>query len=394
MDMRILFHYRIRSKDGQFVHIEELTHALRCLGHEVFLVGPAAVLTQKFGSDAGIIAWLKKRLPRPVYEVLEFAYSFLAYVRLRWAVRRYRPDCLYERYSLFLPTGVWLKRQSHLPMLLEVNSPLLEERSRYGGLSLIRLARWTEEETWRGADFVLPVSRVLAERIRRAKVPPSRIVVVPNGVDLARFQNRWGRDDSKRRLGLGGCLVLGFTGFLREWHELESAVELLARGDLSPSLHLLLVGDGPARRDLEKKAQGLGVADKLTITGTVDRDSVAQYVSAFDVALQPAVTDYASPLKLFEYMAMGCAIVAPAKPNVEEILTCGKDAILFDPKDPHSFRQAVERICRDSTFRESISREARNTITERGLTWLNNAQRVSELFRRLGVQDKPCTVTE
>src|SRR6266850_3355605 len=165
--MRILFHYRIRSKDGQFVHIEELVSALRHLGHDVFLVGPAAVVTEKFGSDARVIDWLKNLLPGFVYEALEFTYAFFAYMRLRKAVRRYRPDCLYERYSLFLPAGVWIKRRFGLPMLLEVNSPLLEERRKYSGLSLFRLAHWTQEQTWRGADFVLPVTHVLAEYVRR-----------------------------------------------------------------------------------------------------------------------------------------------------------------------------------------------------------------------------------
>jgi len=385
--VRILFHHRIRSKDGQFVHIEELTRALKGLGHEVFLVGPSAIETEAFGADAGIIAWLKEVLPGVIYEVFEFGYAFLAYVRLRRAVQRYRPDCLYERYNLFLPAGVWLKRRCKLPMLLEVNAPLLDERKKYNGLSLIRLARWTEEHTWRGADCVLPVSQVLAELVRRAGVPDSRIVVIPNGVDREHFQNISDRSESKRRLGLEGRLVLGFTGFVREWHGLDQVVEMLAENSLSNSLHLLLVGDGPARQELEKKARALGVEGKLTITGVIDRDSVAHYLSAFDIALQPAVTDYASPLKVFEYMAMGCAIVAPAKPNIQEILTSGKDAVLFDPGDRSGFRMAVERVCNDSALREQISKRAQETIIERDLTWESNARRVISIYVQLGVRD-------
>jgi hypothetical protein len=90
--MKILFHHRIRSKDGQFVHLEELSRALVRLGHEIILIGPAAIEKEEFGSDAGLIDALKKNLPAFVYELLEFAYSIPAFLRLWRAARRHRPD--------------------------------------------------------------------------------------------------------------------------------------------------------------------------------------------------------------------------------------------------------------------------------------------------------------
>src|SRR4051794_40171375 len=121
--MKILYHHRIRSKDGQFVHLEELVHALRALGHEVLLVGPDAVGHAAFGSDAGLVAWLKKRLPRALYEVAEWGYGFYAYRRLTKAIVAFRPDAIYERYNLFSTAGVRAKRRFKLPMLLEINAP-------------------------------------------------------------------------------------------------------------------------------------------------------------------------------------------------------------------------------------------------------------------------------
>jgi hypothetical protein len=90
--VKILYHHRIRSKDGQYVHIAELIRALRELGHEVVLVEPQAFKTANFGDDAGVIAVLKRYCPKFVYELMEFAYSFLAYWRLRKAVLAHRPD--------------------------------------------------------------------------------------------------------------------------------------------------------------------------------------------------------------------------------------------------------------------------------------------------------------
>lgn len=379
--MNILYHHRIRSKDGQYVHIEELIQALRKLGHVVTLVEPPAYNNAKFGDDAGVIALLKRYCPGFVYELMEFAYSFVVYWRLREAVLAHQPDCLYERYNLFQPAGVWLKRRFNLPMLLEVNAPVFEERAKYDGIALPWLARWSEGYTWRGADRVLPVTQVLAGRVEAAGVDSEKIVVIPNGINPEEFGGEIGNEQAKRRLGLEGRLVLGFTGFVREWHGLEKVIDLIASGD--PGWHLLIVGDGPARAALEKQAAALNVTSRLTITGVVGRDRVAAHVAAFDIALQPAVVEYASPLKLFEYMALGRPIVAPAQPNIMEILTDGDNALLFDPRDPRSLGKAVERLCRDAGLRQRIGEAARRTIQSRRLTWADNATRVTELFAAL-----------
>lgn len=383
--MRILYHHRIRSKDGQYVHLEELTRALSQLGHELMILGPSAVEKDEFGAEAGFVDVLKRRLPQVLYEILEFAYSFWACARLWRSVKRFRPDCLYERYNLFLPSGVWIKRLCKLPMLLEVNAPIVEERGKYNGLALIRFARWIEQYTWRGSDFALPVTNVLAERLRKAGVPESHIVVIHNGVNREEFWAVADRKAAKRALGLEDRLVLGFTGFVREWHGMERIIGAMAQCASNKSLHLLLVGDGPARAPLETLARKLNVTDRLTITGIIGRDRVPEYVSAFDIALQPAVVPYASPLKLFEYMAMAIAIIAPAQENIKEILTDGFNALLFRPDHVNELWGAVETLCNDDNLRDLLGQRARATILQRGLTWEANAQRVVELFHQAGV---------
>jgi glycosyltransferase involved in cell wall biosynthesis len=382
--LKILYHHRTRSKDGQYVHISELIHALRKLGHEVLVVAPPAMERAEFGSDAGVVALLKRFVPRFAYELMELAYSLLAYRRLRRAVLSFRPDCLYERYNLFLPAGVWIKRSFGLPMLLEVNAPVFEERAKYDGISLKRLAAWSQRHVWRSADFVLPVTRVLADMVAAAGVPGERIAVVPNGIDPDRFgTNSLSAEEAKSKLDLRDRLVLGFTGFVREWHGLERVVDLVADRAGGPRLHLLVVGDGPARVSLQARARERGIVDRVTVTGVIDRDQVPDYIAAFDVALQPAVVPYASPLKLFEYLAMGRAIVAPASPNIAEILTDGENAVLFDPEEADGMLRAIDRICGDVELRRRVADGARATIAQKKLTWDNNARRIVELFGRL-----------
>ncbi|SFU46973.1 glycosyltransferase family 4 protein [Pseudoduganella namucuonensis] len=381
--MKILYHHRTRSKDGQYVHIEEMINALRAQGHEVVIVAPPSAETEDFGSDAGLVAKLKRHLPGWFYELMELGYSLVAYRRLVAAVKRHKPDCLYERYNLFLPAGIWLARKYKLPMLLEINAPIMEERARYDGLSLTRLARWSQAYAWRNADVVLPVTRVLGDMVSAYGVDAKRIEVIPNGINLERFDGDLDTAAAKRALGLENYLVLGFTGFVRDWHGLDKVIAMIAADPPESRRHLLVVGDGPVRAALEQQARELGIEQRVRFTGVIGRDEVARYVAAFDIALQPAVVAYASPLKLFEYLALGKAIVGPDQPNIREILKEDHNAVLFDPGQPDGLARAVERLCLDAELRGKVARNARAAIGEQQLTWQANARRVVRLFEGL-----------
>jgi hypothetical protein len=74
-----------------------------------------------------------------------------------------------------------------VPLYLEVNAPLADERDRFNGLGLKRIARATERYTWRSASRVLTVTQVLKDRLAAGGVPTERIEVTPNGTDVERF---------------------------------------------------------------------------------------------------------------------------------------------------------------------------------------------------------------
>jgi len=366
--------------------MDEMIEAMRNLGHEVVLVGPArGGQESEFGSDAGLIAALKRLLPRALYEILEAIYSLPAFIRLYAAYVWHRPDFVYERYNLFMFAGLWLKRLTGVPLLLEVNGPIFEERSRHDGLSLQKFAAWAQGAVWRGVDYTLPVTEVLAGYIRRYGVPDGHIHVIPNGINPDRFSGKRAKKDIKAVYGLEGRLVLGFTGFIRGWNALDRVIEFIAKDSAQHDLHLLVVGDGPARQELMQLAQARGVADRLTITGVIGRDIVADHIRAFDVALIPGVTEYASPLKLFEYLYLGRAIIAPNMPNIREILKDGENAVLFksDAGQADALASAILRLCTDKALREHVAHNAPTVIEAQGLTWARNAARVISIVEAL-----------
>lgn len=357
--------------------------AFRRAGHEVRVVAPEAHTDSGFGSEGGFLSKLRASLPAVVTEWMELAYSVVAYRQLAKVYKEFKPDVLYERYNLFTLSGAWLKRRTGLPFVVEVNAPLAEERARYGGLFWERLARWTEKVVWRAGDAVLPVTNELANYVGKAQVAEERIHVIPNGIDPEKFS--LDVDDQKIRIALGlkQRTVIGFTGFLRDWHGLPNVVDAMA--DLVPDVdaHFLVVGDGPARADVERQAELRGVADRVTVTGLVQRSEVADYQAAFDVAVQPEATSYASPLKLFEYMALGHAIIAPDQPNLREVLEPEVTALLFEPGNKSAFKEALQRLVRDQDLRSRLGRAAADLVATKPYTWDGNVAQVVSLVTQV-----------
>ena len=376
--MKILYHHRVASKDGQYVHIEEIVNALTSLGHEIHMVAPRMTELSAFGSSGGVVSKLKAHLPKALYEIIEYSYSFFAFLKVLWAIWVFRPDVVYERYNLLFTGGIWAAKLCKIPILLEVNSPLYEEREEYGGIALKRLARWSEYYAWRNADVVLPVTHVLAEFIKRAGVPDKRISVIPNGVDTSRFNPAL---FTERLPELKGKCVIGFVGFCREWHHLDkvmSSLSSLKRDDII----FLLVGDGPVLSDLKELAKELKFEKQFISTGLVSRKEMPYWISQIDIALQPAVTPWASPLKLLEYLAMGKAVLADDSPNIKELLLDGYNAVLFKSGELEDMTNKLNKMILSPDLLAEVSNHAQQTINRRSLQWIGNAKSIESLINK------------
>jgi len=369
--MRILYSHRILSRDGQGVHIEELVEAFRRAGHEVLIVGPSRYNVTEFGGESRPVATARRTLPRALVELAELAYNFPALLRLHRSCKRFAPDLVYERYNLYYVGGMLLTRWLRLPYYLEINAPLAEERARYGGLGLARLARVLERMVWRSADRVFVVTGVLGEMAAAAGVARQRIAVLHNGVNLKNFS---AEPDGPRPEGV---VTIGFVGFVHEWHGLDTVIAGLAAMREQGSVRLIVAGEGPIRASLEQQAQALGVAALVQFIGLQQRAAIPGLLRRFDIAVQPRAVRYASPLKLFEYMACGRAIVAPDQPNIREILTHEETALLFDPDDPAAMWEAIRRLAADAQLRERLGRAARAALEARDYTWDGNAAKVT-----------------
>src|SRR5207244_7734796 len=141
--------------------------------------------------------------------------------------------------------------------------------------------------------------------------------------------------------------------------------------------HLLLVGDGPLRPQAEAEVRLAGLEKAVTFAGSVAHDDVPRYVAAMDVAVAPypALDEfYYSPLKLFEYMAAGRAVVASRAGQVAEVLVDGASGLLFEPGDRAGLVECIRRLQRDASLRQDLGRKASLACSKR--TWTQSAVQV------------------
>lgn len=379
--MRILYHHRTQAEDGQAVHIRALIGAFRGLGHEV---EEFSLVKRTSGASAAPqrngFGWIG-RVPRFARELMEYGYTAYARRPLVAAGRDFRPDFLYERYAFGNTAGLAAARRLARPLVLEVNSPMVLELGKTRGLSFPRLARRVETDLFRSADLVCVVTGVLGDMLAEMGVARERLLVTQNGVELARyaFDDRAElRRAARADLGLARDpapeLVLGFVGFYRDWHRLDLVLAAMAAPTLAHT-RLVLVGEGPARAELERRAHELHLAQRVHFAGPRPHAAIPRLLPAFDVALVPAINPYASPLKLFEYMAASLPTIAPDQPNLREVLTHGQDAWLVPSGDEGALRTALERLS-EPELAARLGAAARATIERGDYTWQGNARRV------------------
>jgi glycosyltransferase involved in cell wall biosynthesis len=214
-------------------------------------------------------------------------------------------------------------------------------------------------------------------------LPAEKFMVLPNGVDPETFHPHVDGNEVRKTQRLAGKFVVGFVGWIRPWHGIDILLDTIALLEKRiPDLHLLLVGDGPAVPELQAQTQRLGLMEKVHFTGPVPKQKIPSYIAAMDIAVQPDVTDYASPIKLFEYLAMGKAVIAPRKDNIVEIVEHEKHALLYKARDTKELADRIEQLYIDRELRKRLGLAAYQLVQEKGLYWRANASRVVEVIEK------------
>jgi glycosyltransferase involved in cell wall biosynthesis len=184
-----------------------------------------------------------------------------------------------------------------------------------------------------------------------------------NGIEFASFASSRTKEEAKSSLGLAGKTIVMFMGRLSEQKSLPTLLNAFSTARKNcRTLHLLLLGDGPSRLELEFQAEKLGMTANVTFAGS-QRD-VRPYLEAADVFALPSVSEGISNA-LLEAMSTGLACVVTPVGGNADVLDNGACGILLPPRDESAWAAALAELGNDSQRRDRLGAAARSRVRER-----------------------------
>jgi len=342
---------------GPASHAPALATALVEAGHEVEAVTTAAATPVATGYP---VRWVRRDLPPPVRQ--------LAVVRE--IVRAARKAKLVYATTMIrhAALGSFLARR---PLVVKLVADEAYERERRsgrfdgtladfqatrGGIRR-RLLRATRTAALRRARTIVVPSTYLREIAVGWGIRPDRLLVVPNPAPT--LDGLVTRDEARRRLGVTGFAV-GAAGRLTEQKAFGDALAAVAR---VPGVELLLLGDGPERAILERRAVELGVGERVRFLGAGTRADVLTLFRAADVVLLTSAWENL-PHTVLEALAAGTPVIATRVGGVPEIVHDGENGLLVPARDVDAIAGAIERVAHEPGLCETLAAAAAASVEE------------------------------
>ena len=313
--------------------------------------------------------------------------------RLDALVETWKPDQLHVHSPVLNALAALpVAKKRGLPLIYEIrafwedaavgNGTGTENSLRY---KAIRLA---ETHAARRADAVAVICEGLRRDLVARGIPPAKIIVSPNGVDMSLFGNPVPADlNLARRLGLRGADVVGFIGSFYDYEGLDDLIAamplLLAK---RPKAHLLLVGGGPMEAALQAQAESSPAAKRIHFIGRVPHHEVERYYGLIDVLAYPRkamrLTELVTPLKPLEAMAQRKLVAASNVGGHRELIEDGVTGTLFPAGDPQALADALDTLFANRGGWEKRRESARNFV-ERDRNWSLNISRYMPAYQKL-----------
>lgn len=383
--------------DSVGTFMEPIATSVAARGHEVHVVAPWHPLVRRAPTERGVTFHFYRYAPHPRLNVFGYAAAMRADVSLRGAAYAAAPLALgagwwtarkiARRHQASVMHGHWVipggvtaaLAAPELPLVVSLHGSdvYVAERLRPAGLAARgALAR---------AGAVTACSADLATRGIALGARPERTMVVPYGVDAARFApDAATRAAERSRLGVPASMTLVATaGRLVSKKGFEYLVDALAR---VPAAVLAIAGDGTLRDALHARARAAGVIERIRFLGDRSQDQVAVLFSAADVIVTPSIRDDAGnvdglPNVVLEALASGTPLVTTLAGGIGAVVEDGVNALVVPERDPAAIAEAVVRLAGDRGRREALGSAARATVTGR-FGWARTAEQFESAYRR------------
>jgi PEP-CTERM/exosortase A-associated glycosyltransferase len=310
--------------------------------------------------------------------------------RLADLLDSFRPDVVHAHSPVLnaLP-AMRVARRRAIPVVYELRAlwedAAVDHGTMRAGSARYRASRALETYALRRVDHITTICDGLRNEIVARGIPPERITVIPNAVDVATFSIGSQRDELlRKRLGLEESTIVGFAGSFYAYEGLDLLVDalsqLLSRGH---DVRALLVGGGPQEQALRARVATRGLIDRVVFTGRIPHADVQRHYDLIDVLAYPRyrmrLTELVTPLKPLEAMAQGRMLVASDVGGHRELIRDGETGFLFAAGDVSALTSAIERVLAARGSWPAIAKRARRFVeTERN--WTGSVARYASAY--------------
>lgn len=300
-------------------------------------------------------------------------------------------NAIYQRYSLGNFYGVYLRRKYNLPLILEFNGSELWISKNWNNKKIFfyDLLNRIEHINLKFADKIIVVSEVLKINLIGIGIDASKILVNPNGVDTEIYKPNVGGIELKKELGIIDETIVGFIGTFGAWHGaivMAKAIEKYFKKYKNTNTKFLLIGEGNDLPRVKEIIENSGFKNQVIFTGRINQPDGPKYLDTCDILLSPHIPNpdgsefFGSPTKLFEYMAMGKAIIASNLNQIGEILEHNKTAILIEPNNEEVLADAIYHLILNKDLQQLLGSNAREEVIK-NYSWDKHVDKILNFIK-------------
>lgn len=385
--MKILFYsphptLYFEAPTGYGSHMRGMVNGFREEGHtvEILVLGNKPHSIDSSMQTNSLKSILKKALPkilwRTLKEIQQIRFEKHAEKELLLAVQKFNPDVVYERSAWMSNGSVQVLKQFNIKHVVEINAPFEEEVKEFEKASsfISFIGKKKLKNLLQSANLVAPVTSSLQEHIvKNYNVKGDNCLVVPNAIDKTEIQINESRvDEIRKTFDLTDKKVIGFVGSIFPYHGVDRLIYAVSKLNNSDVV-LLIVGDGYLIPELKEQARILELSSRVHFTGSVPKEDVYNHIAAMDVVALPNTEWYCSPVKLFEYGALGKVVLAVNEAGVSDVMT-NTDGMLFENNEG-DFQEALNfTISNLSQLKERANSFQQKILSKH--TWSANARQI------------------
>ncbi len=343
--------------NGVVTSVDNLYKGLTAMGHEVKILTLSGSLSSKKEGDVYYVGSISAGM---IYEnarmKLMLPGQFLEEIR-EWKPDLVHSQCEFSTFSMARE----IARECQAPIVHTYHT-IYEDYTHYFcpnhsvGRKLARLfSRWILSDV----NAVIVPSQKICSLLDLYGIDKP-IYEIPSGIDMKEMRRRKEkRKEIRESLGIGEkeCVFL-YLGRMAKEKNVEELLDLLSKMD---GQRMLLVGDGPYRASLEKKAKEMGIDKRLIFTGMIEPKEAADYYSAGDVFLSASNSE-TQGLTYMEAMACELPLLCKADDCLDEVISPGKNGLIYHSEE--DFLQAAKSLSENPELRKQLGRAARESIEE------------------------------